>query len=581
MEEEEQDQEVPEAPSPVEEDEVVEEADNEEEGGEHISLVLTLSQVHVSILEEAIGNAVMVSQNRDAANQVENQNQFEEAMATADRGIENVASEVGRDSSEDVNVDEERRTSPTRSGQEDRDGMEQKGRVDDCSSVKEDVRVPDIEESKGGEENTNEVKNVEEENARVPEVECCESEQGEPEEIPPDGGGGNQIQIGREAADETAMEVDPEVASTGREDKPPENEQSGSVETGDGELKTNSEQPEENITEETVDAKQNITEDNMSGGSSSPESENDKMVENKVMDKIEISPESQKCVREEHPGVFEMSEAEVGEKSEEKEANDEKSKDILDSLPLLERLRGVSRAGSIRDDASVSGAHSENGGDAASDSCSAATANANSTSRKLRRKETKKAPAKKGGRGKDKDGGALRETKGRGGKVTRSARGKGRRSLAKKKPVKAAEEQPTTVTAGKVYFEGNYFQVGDIVSVTDLEDGDIYYAQLRGFLIDQFAEKSAVISWLLPTKESPPPDEGFHPATYVLGPEEEVPRKLEVFTFVMHAPDDYFYNKRAPYRTLGEPPGGNFTLTRLGPRLRKNVDGKDIYVGLY
>ena len=86
MEEEEQDQEVPEAPSPVEEDEVVEEADNEEEVGEHRSLVLTLSQVHMSILEEAIGNAVMVSQNREVANQVENQNQFEEAMATASPG---------------------------------------------------------------------------------------------------------------------------------------------------------------------------------------------------------------------------------------------------------------------------------------------------------------------------------------------------------------------------------------------------------------------------------------------------------------------------------------------------------------
>merc|ERR1712130_241299 len=258
---------------------------------------------------------------------------------------------------------------------------------------------------------------------------------------------------------------------------------------------------------------------------------------------------------------------------------DEKSKDILDSLPLLERLRGVSRAGSVRDDASMSGAHSE-GGDAASDSCSAPATTA-STSRKLRRKEAKKVPAKKGTRGKEKEAAALRETKGSKGKVTRSARGKGRRSLAKKKPVKAAEEQPTIVTARKVYFEGNYFQVGDIVSVTDIEDGDIYYAQLRGFLIDQFAEKSGVISWLLPTKESPPPCEGFHPATYVLGPEEEVPRKLEIFTFVMHAPDDYFYNKRAPYRTLGEPPGGNFTLTRLGPRLRKNVDGKDIYVGLY
>ena len=85
--------------------------------------------------------------------------------------------------------------------------------------------------------------------------------------------------------------------------------------------------------------------------------------------------------------------------------------------------------------------------------------------RKLRRKEAKKAPpTKKSGRGKEKE--STKETKGRAGsgKVTRSARGKGRRSLAKKKPVKAAEEQPSVVTAKKVYFEGNYFQVGLLVS---------------------------------------------------------------------------------------------------------------------
>ena len=85
--------------------------------------------------------------------------------------------------------------------------------------------------------------------------------------------------------------------------------------------------------------------------------------------------------------------------------------------------------------------------------------------RKLRRKEAKKAPpTKKSGRGKEKE--STKETKGRAGsgKVTRSARGKGRRSLAKKKPVKAAEEQPTVVTAKKVYFEGNYFQVGLLAS---------------------------------------------------------------------------------------------------------------------
>ena len=49
----------------------------------------------------------------------------------------------------------------------------------------------------------------------------------------------------------------------------------------------------------------------------------------------------------------------------------------------------------------------------------------------------------------------------------------------------------------------------------------------------------------------------------------------------MHAPDDYFYNRKAPYRTNSLPTDHNFTSKRLGPRLRKNVDGKDIFVGLY
>ena len=63
--------------------------------------------------------------------------------------------------------------------------------------------------------------------------------------------------------------------------------------------------------------------------------------------------------------------------------------------------------------------------------------------------------------------------------------------------------------------------------------------------------------------------------------QEELPRKLEVFTFVMHAPDDYFYNRKAPYRTERRPTGTNYTSVRLGPRLRKTVDNKDVYVGIY
>jgi GATA zinc finger domain-containing protein 1 len=65
-------------------------------------------------------------------------------------------------------------------------------------------------------------------------------------------------------------------------------------------------------------------------------------------------------------------------------------------------------------------------------------------------------------------------------------------------------------------FQGMYMQVGDIVSMTDI-DGGTYYAQIRGFMTDQYCEKSAVVTWLLPTRASPPPEQRFDPATYIIG----------------------------------------------------------------
>ena len=41
--------------------------------------------------------------------------------------------------------------------------------------------------------------------------------------------------------------------------------------------------------------------------------------------------------------------------------------------------------------------------------------------------------------------------------------------------------------------------------------------------------------------------QGFDAATYIVGPEEELPRRLECFTFVTHAPADYFYYRHAPH----------------------------------
>jgi len=64
--------------------------------------------------------------------------------------------------------------------------------------------------------------------------------------------------------------------------------------------------------------------------------------------------------------------------------------------------------------------------------------------------------------------------------------------------------------------QGTYMKMGDIVSVRG-HDGGIYYAQIRGLLEDQFCEKSAALTWLLPTEKSPPPEKGFDPDTYIIG----------------------------------------------------------------
>ena len=66
-----------------------------------------------------------------------------------------------------------------------------------------------------------------------------------------------------------------------------------------------------------------------------------------------------------------------------------------------------------------------------------------------------------------------------------------------------------------LHIQGMYYQIGDIVSLVD-HDMSVYYAQIRGFMQDQYNEKSAVISWLLPTQGTSQEDY-FDPTTYILG----------------------------------------------------------------
>lgn len=92
-------------------------------------------------------------------------------------------------------------------------------------------------------------------------------------------------------------------------------------------------------------------------------------------------------------------------------------------------------------------------------------------------------------------------------------------------------------------------QIGDIVSLQNA-NCDTFYAQIRGLIVDSFCEKSAVLTWLIPTQMSPPPNDQFDPSTYLIGPEEEQPRLLSCMNFVMHAPSDYYHNKTTPFPTL-------------------------------
>jgi hypothetical protein len=109
----------------------------------------------------------------------------------------------------------------------------------------------------------------------------------------------------------------------------------------------------------------------------------------------------------------------------------------------------------------------------------------------------------------------------------------GRRSLIRvTKPTKAPAFDATVVTSDAVLHKGTRYEVGDIVSIMD-ENGRVYYALLRGFLEDQYAEKYAALTWLIPTTPNP---KDFDPSLFVLGPEEDSPRDMECLDFVTHSP---------------------------------------------
>lgn len=57
------------------------------------------------------------------------------------------------------------------------------------------------------------------------------------------------------------------------------------------------------------------------------------------------------------------------------------------------------------------------------------------------------------------------------------------------------------------------FEVGDVVSVLD-RDGGVYYAIAQGFMLDEYADKYILLTWLLPKRPNPM---HFDPGLFILG----------------------------------------------------------------
>ncbi|GIX77872.1 GATA zinc finger domain-containing protein 1 [Caerostris darwini] len=150
---------------------------------------------------------------------------------------------------------------------------------------------------------------------------------------------------------------------------------------------------------------------------------------------------------------------------------------------------------------------------------------------------------------------------------TRSSKpkGKSRRSLFFKKMCnKAPTSDSTVVTMQCVFYKNVFYQIGDIVSIKN-ERNEVYYAQIRGLMQDHNCEKSAVITWLLPTLSTP--KDRFDPTSYILGEKDDIPRKLDCFKFVSHAPSDYYKPLAAPYHVNSEKFECGFIWGRIGPQI--------------
>ncbi|TPP67049.1 GATA zinc finger domain-containing protein 1 [Fasciola gigantica] len=130
------------------------------------------------------------------------------------------------------------------------------------------------------------------------------------------------------------------------------------------------------------------------------------------------------------------------------------------------------------------------------------------------------------------------------GNKSQTLKSRSRKHILKKDPVKLSPAPPLISMVQSVRLADVRFNVGDIVSVVDIDDG-VYYAQLRALAVDAVGNSCCALTWLVPTSDTT--SGTFEPENYMIGMEEDILRDLNCCSLVCRCPSDYYRPVASPY----------------------------------
>ncbi|CAL4122657.1 unnamed protein product, partial [Meganyctiphanes norvegica] len=164
--------------------------------------------------------------------------------------------------------------------------------------------------------------------------------------------------------------------------------------------------------------------------------------------------------------------------------------------------------------------------------------------------------------------------KGRQGNKGNIPKGKGRRYIFKKSATKAPTAVATPVTSQYLFYKNSYFKVKNLTDFIgfDRKTGKIGHIFKIG-IGDRIAHITLFMHLNFTTSER---SLIFRRQRSVIGPEEDIPRKLEYMEFVCHAPSDYFKDRTSPYSTQIYQPHSCFVWTRMGPQIKPIEKAKEL-----